>query len=69
MTTKQTQCDVVRNKLEKDGSISNLWAISHACWRLGARIWQLRQEGMNIVGHFEMVGGRVTKNYVYRLVK
>ena len=72
MTTeaKKTQCDVVRNKLEKEGEISNKWAILQGgIWRLGARIWDLRQEGLNIVGHKEIVRGRETQNYIYRLVK
>lgn len=66
---KKTQCDVVRNKLEKEGEISNFWAFQNYILRLGARIKNLRDNGMQIIGSYEMKKGKVTKNYIYRLVK
>jgi hypothetical protein len=72
MTTeaKQTQCDVVRNKLEKEGEVSNKWAVLEGgIWRLGSRICTLRKQGLNIVGCYETRKGKLTKNYIYRLVK
>ena len=65
----KTQIDFVKEKLNKDGFISNLYGINHYILRMGARIWQLRQQGMNIKGGYEVKKGKLTKNYVYRLVK
>jgi hypothetical protein len=65
----KTQQAFVKNRLEKVGSISNVFAFQHYILRLGGIIYLLRREGMNIVGHYEMKKGKVTRNYVYRLVK
>lgn len=65
----KTQEQLIKNKLEKDGSVSNVWAFTRYVLRLGAIIYRLRASGLNIVGHYEMKKGKVTRNYVYRLVK
>ena len=63
MTTKLSQRDRVRKYLLKHGSISNLYAIyTMHILRLGARIMELRDEGMDI--ETEVKKGRA----VYRLV-
>lgn len=61
MTQKQT----IKRKLTADGEVSNIWAIEHKILRLGAIIHSLRQEGMQIDGHFP----EGSKNYVYTLTK
>lgn len=65
----KSQLETIKRKLEKEGSVSNLWAIQHYCLRLGARIKELRDSGMTIIGSYQIKGGKLTKNYVYRLVK
>lgn len=45
---KLTQLQIIKNKLDSDGVISNLWAIQQGIWRLGARIKELRDDGLNI---------------------
>lgn len=63
------QIETIKRKLEKDGEVSNFWAIQNYCLRLGARIKDLRDNGMTIIGSYEMKKGKLTKNYVYKLVK
>lgn len=67
--TRKTQYDIVKSKLLKEGYITNFWAFHNYLLRLGAIIYVLRQEGMHIAGHYEVKKGKLTKNYVYRLVK
>lgn len=40
--TKRSQQSVVREKLARDGFVSNLWAINRHIWRLGAIVYQIR---------------------------
>lgn len=64
--SSKSQQQIVLNKLEK-GGITNRWAFEHNIWRLGARIGELRQTGLNIVTEYRnKVGERNTK---YTLVK
>jgi hypothetical protein len=66
---KRTQKEIVKAKLLKEGKISNFWAFHNYLLRLGAVIYELRDEGMDIVGAFEKKNGKLTKNFVYTLVK
>jgi len=38
----------VMSRLEKYGKVNNLWAIQNGIWRLGARIFNLRSQGVKI---------------------
>lgn len=49
---KKTQYEIVKEKLGRDGYVSNFWAISHYILRLGAIIKVLRDEGIEIEGMF-----------------
>jgi len=58
----------VLDKLNKDGVVDNFWAFHSYILRLGAIIFTLRQEGMNIDGDFGVNLGkdkRHSKNYYY----
>jgi hypothetical protein len=49
VNTNRTQCDRVRAYLETHGSITPLDALNElSCFRLGARILELRKAGMPI---------------------
>ena len=67
---KKTQLQIVRERLERYGSVDNFWAIQHYILRLGARIDELRIEGMKIEGAFGKALGKKRpnwKNYYYLL--
>jgi hypothetical protein len=66
---QKTQQDIVLEKLIREGEVSNKWAIFNGIWRLGAVIHQIRQQGFNIVGEFEIINGRKTKMFKYRYLK
>jgi hypothetical protein len=59
-----TQKERVINKLNTDGYISNLWAISQGIWRLGHVIWQIRDEELIICFNGNLLG-KENKNYYY----
>ena len=66
MTERQAQVDRVAAILERDGYISNLYAIqSHLSYRLGARIHELRHER----GYVIRTDTDDTGNAVYVLLK
>lgn len=44
----RSQTAIILAKLQKDGVVTNLWAIQHYILRLGARIIELRKAGYNI---------------------
>ncbi|KKN76959.1 hypothetical protein LCGC14_0364510 [marine sediment metagenome] len=45
-----TQKNKIKQHLKKIGSITPLDALDlYDCFRLGARIWDLKEEGMNII--------------------
>ena len=63
--TKKSQKELVLAYIEEHGSITPLEAERHiGCLRLGARIWDLRRDGYNIVSELVVVetrgGGRAT---------
>jgi hypothetical protein len=66
---KPTQEEIVKMRLTRYGSISNLWAITHNIWRLGAVICDLRKKGMNITGSYLLKEGKLTKVFNYTLNK
>lgn len=63
---KKTQLEVVREMLQKEGHISNVWAFQHYILRLGAIIHTLRHdEGMEIETLYENKMG--FRNCIYYL--
>jgi len=64
---KTSQKEIIKSKLEKEGEVTNLWAIQNGMWRLGDIIFRLRGEGLNIETIFMEEG--VGKNCHYRLIK
>lgn len=63
--TKKSQKELILAYIEEHGSITPLEAEKHiGCLRLGARIWDLRHDGYNIVSELVVVetrgGGRAT---------
>lgn len=63
----KTQKQRILAEFQKKGFISNIWAVRNYILRLGARINELREEGYDIEGAFEVKKGKKTKNFVYRL--
>ena len=69
---KKTQLQIVRERLEKYGYVDNFWAIKNYILRLGAVVYDLRQEGLEIEGAFGKALGKKRpnwKNYYYLLKK
>ena len=68
-----TQKKAIIEYLQKHGRITDAEAFTeHKCRRLGARIWDLRHEGWNIITDYaETVNkyGHRVRYAVYRLVK
>ena len=57
--TKKSQKELVLAYIEEHGSITPLEAARHiGCLRLGARIWDLRRDGYNIVSELVEVETR-----------
>lgn len=58
--------DAIRDHLKSGRSIAPIEALrQYGCWRLGARIWDLRKEGMAI--HRDMVKHGRKRYAVYSL--
>jgi len=65
--TKRTQKEQILEHLEKFGSITPLEAQRfYGCMRLGARIWDLRKDGHNIVKEIVEVMTKTGKAHVAR---
>lgn len=65
--TKKTQKDRILEHLEVHGSITPLEAQKlYGCMRLGARIWDLRHEGHEIIKETVEVSTRTGKARVAR---
>jgi hypothetical protein len=64
----QTQREQIRAHLESYGSITPLEALDRfGCFRLGARVFELRRSGMPIsTERFETSGGAVVAKYVLK---
>jgi hypothetical protein len=59
-----TQTDRIRRHLERGKSITPLEALSrYGCFRLGARIWDLRREGMAILSERVTRKGKTFSSY------
>lgn len=61
----KTQKERVLEKLSRDGSISNFWAIENRILRLGAVIADLKNDGY----YFRSDYIEGTKNYCYYMLK
>ena len=65
--SKKNQKDMILEHLEKNGSITPLEAQKlYGCMRLGARIWDLRKDGFEIVRELVEVETRSGKARVAR---
>ena len=65
---KMTQHQKVKNRIAEVGYVDNFWDIENYILRLGAIVYQLRKEGMNLVGNFGSALGikrEYWKNYYY----
>jgi len=62
-----TQTQIIKNRIEKYGFVENLWSIKNNIWRLGARVNELRNDGMKIDTIFKNKKGE--RNTKYLLVK
>jgi hypothetical protein len=62
----KTQEQIIREKLEKTGSISRNWCLQKYISRLGAHINRLRNAGMEISGGYVSKNGG--KDFVYTLI-
>lgn len=62
---KQNQKDIVIEKLEAEGFISNVWAFHNYILRLGAIIHGLRKDGWDIKTSME---GQNHNQAVYKLI-
>lgn len=61
----QTQLEIIRNKIKKDGFVTRNWCLRRYISRLGARIVDLKKEGFKIKGERSEMGN----DYVYRIVE
>lgn len=71
MSDRKAQKDMILEWLERNGTITPMEVLNYiGCYRLGARIWDLRRDGHNIVTERCIVptkhGGRALVA-VYRL--
>lgn len=64
---KESQMSWTRTQLITKGRVSRNQALRRYYSRLGARIADLRREGMNIQGYWKTT--KSGKDYVYELVK
>ena len=68
----KTQKQIIIERIQKTGSVDNLWAMNNYILRLASRISELRDEGYNLVGKFGKELNkprRLWKNYYYILKK
>jgi hypothetical protein len=62
-----SQIALIKEILLRDGSVSRNWALSNYISRLGAIIWELKNEGMKIEGKWvKTAHGR---DFVYYRIK
>lgn len=67
MTSTQTQTELIRNHLMDGKEITQIEALNfYGCMRLGARIWDLREQGMAIQSRTKKLknGKRVAEYYL-----
>jgi hypothetical protein len=72
MNERITQEDRVRERIEQMGYVDNFWAIENYILRLGAIVYTLRKDGMELEGAFGKELGKeksLWKNYYYVLKK
>lgn len=63
----KTQQQRVIEKLLEKGKVDNFWAFHNYILRLGAIIWELRRNGIEITTHYKNIKGH--KNCVYELAE
>lgn len=64
---KKTQKEVVIDKLNLDGYVSNFWAIENYLLRLASVISELKKEGWEF--QREYGEGSERKNFYYKVIK
>ena len=66
MKTRQSQEQIVINRLINKGKIDNFWCLNNYILRLGAYICILKKDGWKIVRNYGK--GKDRKNSIYTLV-
>lgn len=61
--SRQTQKQIVIDKLKEEGRVDNFWAFHNYILRLGAIIHGLREDGWEIDGRYGE--GNHSKNFIY----
>ena len=49
---KETQLQMIRSKVLKDGYVTRNWCLERFVTRLGSRIYDLKEEGMEFEGKY-----------------
>lgn len=62
---KQSQLNLIKWKLDKDGNVSRNWALRHYVSRLGAYICDLKSEGYEFLARYKKVRGGKDYEYVW----
>lgn len=62
-----TQREKILAKLERDGEITQVWAMHEYIMRLSERIRELEEDGYTFSKHFVVKDGKKTKTYRYVL--
>jgi hypothetical protein len=66
----KTQYLIVLNKLNRDGKITNVWAVQNRILRLSAHMFQLKADGIRFHTYYQRnKKGKTTRTFVYELVK
>jgi len=62
---KKTQKEIIRKKLLRDGFITRNWCLQRYISKLGARINDLKKEGLEICGR--IVQTKTGTDYIYNI--
>jgi hypothetical protein len=64
MSKKDTQVQQIWDHLVNHGSITPIDALNlYGCFRLGARVWDIRNQGVAIITAFETKNGKTYARY------
>ena len=68
---QETQKEKVRQQLLTVGYVTRNWALSRFITRLGAIVYELKQEGLNIEGFYnnDKLYGPNKRDYIYKIKK
>lgn len=66
----KTQEHIVLKRLNQTGKVDNIWAVNNYILRLSAIVFRLKKQGYRFHTYFKRdKKGRITKQYVYELIK